>query len=529
MIEIIISLIPIFIAIGSFIKLHRTWLALMLGSVSAAIICTNFNFSQTVILLSKSFLGITHLDHLSSWTKFLESDRLPLLLFIVCINLFISLIHKSGIVYGYYNFLSSKLTGKISAEISCLGLGMLLFIDDYLNVMTNGRVSSMLCHKFKVPRIKIGFLVTCLAAPLCSLIPISSWAANIISIISSATEKTSFKEQESFFLLVQATPFMFYSLILIASAFFIVFAQISFGKIKQAELKVESTTSTIIDPIPDHVWKFNIFHFVIPVVGLLLIIITSMLFFGGYLSSTNSMIAALRSNESPGKSLLAGTLITVLSMIIFLLPNKLLRPSQLLEVLKEGLLESKDILTLIIVSNVFGKLISNLGTGHLLAKACLSLISIQTLSTSFFLVSAIVAFFLGSSWAAMAIIFPTTLPMLDSLIFQMPPASIHTLLVTCIGAILSGIIFGSSFSPASDLLLMTSKSCKISLDDYLRVQMEYLPIIATGPIVSFLISGYLINTNIGLNWLISISCGLVTTCSLLYLRKIFSIANSENK
>ncbi len=496
--------------------MRRTGLSLLFGSASAALICTEFKIIDAALLCWTKFLETTHLNYLLSWQLFLSSDRLPLLLFIVCINLFISLVHKSGVVYGYYNFLSTRLTGKTSAELSCLILGSLLFIDDYLNVMTNGRVSVMLCQKFKIPRLKISFLITCLAAPLCSLIPISSWAAEIIGTISGAIEKTKFQAYEPFYLLASAAPCIFYSIILIIMAFLIVIQRLSFGKILFEEKIVEK--SDVSDEAPSHIWKFNIFHFIVPVVGMIFLIIMAMMFFGGYTTSTWSMIESLRSNPSPGKALFLGTLTTVIMMIATFLPSKVFKPYQLIEALKEGLSDSKDIIFLIVISNCFGKLISQVGTGQILAEIFLPTVSFHILPTVIFLVSALIAFLLGSSWATMAIIFPTTLPIVDLMTQSLNPTATYNLLLLTIGAILSGVIFGSSFSPVSDLLIMSSKSCKVSHDQYLRVQLEYLPLIGLGAICSFVISGFLLNSSFLSNCIISASIGLgISYLTLLFM------------
>ena len=54
-------------------------------------------------------------------------------------------------------------------------LGMIIFIDDYLNALSVGEAMKRVTDKFKISRQKLAYIVDSTAAPVCVIIPISTW------------------------------------------------------------------------------------------------------------------------------------------------------------------------------------------------------------------------------------------------------------------------------------------------------------------------------------------------------------------
>jgi Na+/H+ antiporter NhaC len=55
-------------------------------------------------------------------------------------------------------------------------LGVVIFIDDYLNALTVGETMKRITDKFKVSREMLAYVVDSTAAPICVLVPLSTWA-----------------------------------------------------------------------------------------------------------------------------------------------------------------------------------------------------------------------------------------------------------------------------------------------------------------------------------------------------------------
>ena len=66
-------------------------------------------------------------------------------------------------------------------------LGILIFVDDYLNVLTVGVCMKGLYDKKKVPRESLAFILDSTGAPVCVLLPFSTWAVFYANLFYNET------------------------------------------------------------------------------------------------------------------------------------------------------------------------------------------------------------------------------------------------------------------------------------------------------------------------------------------------------
>ena len=55
-------------------------------------------------------------------------------------------------------------------------MGILIFVDDYLNIMTLSTCMKKLTDTHKVPRETLSYVIDSTGAPVCALLPFSTWA-----------------------------------------------------------------------------------------------------------------------------------------------------------------------------------------------------------------------------------------------------------------------------------------------------------------------------------------------------------------
>jgi Na+/H+ antiporter NhaC len=108
-----------------------------------------------------------------------------------------------------------------------------------------------------------------------------------------------------------------------------------------------------------------------------------------------------------------------------------------------------------------------------------------------FLLSALVAFSTGTSWATMTIL----LPLVVGLSFRLGEESLvggYLLMVMSIGAVLEGAIFGDHCSPISDTTVMSSIASASDHIDHVRTQMPYaLLTMGTALVLGYMPAAYL--------------------------------------
>ncbi|MCK9176060.1 MAG: hypothetical protein M0O96_12390, partial [Desulforhopalus sp.] len=102
-------------------------------------------------------------------------------LFIVCglMGSIIALIERSGGAEAFARWVSKRAKSRKGTLLWTWLLGVVIFIDDYLNSLTVGACMSPITDKHKVPREMLAYIVDSTAAPVCVLIPISTWAVYI--------------------------------------------------------------------------------------------------------------------------------------------------------------------------------------------------------------------------------------------------------------------------------------------------------------------------------------------------------------
>ena len=88
----------------------------------------------------------------------------------------ISLIERSGGAHAFGQWASARAKTEKSALIWTWILGIVIFIDDYLNSMTVGSCMAGLTDKHRTPREMLAYVCDSTAAPLCVLIPITTWS-----------------------------------------------------------------------------------------------------------------------------------------------------------------------------------------------------------------------------------------------------------------------------------------------------------------------------------------------------------------
>lgn len=161
----IITLLPALLVIIVAIKSKRTTEALLMGCVSSYLIIAVIDKKNPITLMVDSFFGVIT-DYDTVW------------LLIVC-GLFGSLIAVINAAKGTHaiaNFLGKICkTGKSTLLTSWL-LGIIIFVDDYMNIMTISACTKKLSDLRKVPREALAYVIDSTGAPICVLLPFSTWA-----------------------------------------------------------------------------------------------------------------------------------------------------------------------------------------------------------------------------------------------------------------------------------------------------------------------------------------------------------------
>lgn len=170
----LISVVPAVILILFALKTRRTFEALIIGT-----------FVTYIIIKGPGFL--------TAWIDSLFevlTDQDVQWVIIVC-GLFGSLIALLEASNGTISFTEKMASICKSAKSSLVVtwiMGMLIFIDDYLNIITMGTCMCPLTDRYKEPREATSYIIDSTAAPVCVLLPISTWSIFYASMFFARPE-----------------------------------------------------------------------------------------------------------------------------------------------------------------------------------------------------------------------------------------------------------------------------------------------------------------------------------------------------
>lgn len=167
------TLVPVLLVIVFALKTKRTLESLIFGTM------------LTYVITNAALLpveGVDALGHIpSDWMDAffrVATDYSHQWVFWVC-ALFGSLITLLGASHGTLGF--TKILGRLcrgpkSTMLVTWIMGILIFVDDYLNIMTLSTCMKKLTDQRKVPREALSYIIDSTGAPVCAILPFSTWA-----------------------------------------------------------------------------------------------------------------------------------------------------------------------------------------------------------------------------------------------------------------------------------------------------------------------------------------------------------------
>ncbi|MDO4491736.1 MAG: Na+/H+ antiporter NhaC family protein [Lachnospiraceae bacterium] len=438
--------------------------------VFAVIVAAVLSKRCTECLLLGSIVGAAVLygkDFLTQWVEVLMGvvgDNAWL--WLVC-GLFGSMIAVLTASKGTFGF--SKVIGKIcnttrKTMFATYIMGILIFIDDYLNVLSIGTCMKGLYDKRKLPREALAFILDSTGAPVCVLLPVSTWAVFYAQLFMEQTAVSSrFSSPMSAYL--SAVPFCFYPIIaLIIVALFCAGIFPKLGFMKKAYQRVEETGKVYSDASRKYNMNEsngdedgNIWNFVIPMLVL--------------------VIVSFVTDE-----ILIGVISALALCLVMYVPRKLMSVEEFFNLTVSGFGSMLSIFFLLTACFTLQEITAALGMTDFIIDIAMPYLTPALFPVACFLLLGVLAFATGSDWGMSAVVIPIFIPLAQAL---------GANIVLTMAAIISGGAFGSHACFYADATVLSSQSSGIDNLDHAMSQLPYVGIAAGIASICFFISGNL--------------------------------------
>lgn len=270
-----LSMLPPIIVIILMLFTQRLNFSLIIAIITAALIATQGNISSTLFLIKEKI--IEHFSH---------ADMILLYLFLVIISSLIVLITSTGGASACARIIGKKIKTARGGEIASILLAFLMSLDDYLSILTVGFVMRPIADTVFLARTKLAYIVHALAGPLVIIIPISTWAAAILSQLEVAGINNGHNSKifaDAFYVYIKTIPFVFYSIFTVMAVWLVVVTRIKIGQIgKQEEFLKEYNSATISYSKDIDTYQHSIIELLMPLFILIGGVFFGILYAGDY-------------------------------------------------------------------------------------------------------------------------------------------------------------------------------------------------------------------------------------------------------
>lgn len=479
------SLVPPLLALALALITKEVYSSLLIGIVSGLLI---YQFSLAGVGLEQTIDGLCLLPNI-----FIEqiSANAGLILFLALLGALTMLITKAGGSIAYAKWAVKRIKNPRVASIATALLGVIIFVDDYFNCLTVGSVMRPVTDRFKICREKLAWIIDSTAAPICIIVPVSSWAVAVGGYLG----------EDGFNTFVASIPYNFYALLTIVFVFAMCACGRDFGPMKRAQQAFETrfkqprkgikhaaeeslapSSSAVREDIDEtlednvrlqdmagealdaydqlHIARNGrVYDLIVPILVLIIFSILGMMYAGGFFQGIDFATAM---GENPIMGLCIGSVVALVVAALLYLPRKLLNLSSFITGASEGVRSMVEaIMILVLAWSLGGCCRYMLGTGT-------------------FIASAFIGFAMGTSWGTIALVIPIVIGVFT------PESPLYLL---TIGATLAGAVYGDHISPISDTTILSSAGASCNHLAHVTTQLPYASLVAGICLVGYLVAG----------------------------------------
>lgn len=449
-------------------------------------------------------------------------DNAFLLLFLALLGGLTVVIAIAGGSRAYAQWVTQHVKSARMAEILTALLGIFIFVDDYFNCLTIGAVMRPVTDKFGVSHEKLAWIIDSMAAPICIIAPVSSWAVAVSGYLGAGGFDT----------FVASIPYNFYALGTIFFVFYMLITGFDFGPMRKAQIDFQKEHGEEdIRRIPDkgsslekasvagtgHVDKVDrhppdlppvvaesadvktltseelddykglkiskdgkVSDLVIPILCLILFSILGMMYTGGFFHGVSFSEAI---GEDPVGGLCIGSFLAIVIAAIMFLPRKLMNLGGFVEGISEGVRSMIGaIMILVLAWSLGGTCRYLLGTGDFVAGILNSLgVGLDLLPAVLYIATSFIGFAMGTSWGSIALMMPIVVGVFDGT---------DPLFLVAVGATLAGSVYGDHISPISDTTILSSTGAKCNHLRHVATQIPYASLVAICGLIGYVIAGF---------------------------------------
>ncbi|MFV0575119.1 MAG: Na+/H+ antiporter NhaC family protein [Vibrio sp.] len=480
------SLLPPALALTMAILTRRVLLSLGLGIVLGAVLLTDYSVMNSLSYIASTVLGVFYSDNALNW------DSIFIIFFLILLGMMTALLTLSGGTYAFAEWAQKRIKTKRGAQLLAAWLGVFIFIDDYFNSLAVGAISRPVTDRYYVSRSKLAYLLDSTAAPMCVIMPASSWGAYIMTVVSGILVSHGITEYTALGAYMRLVPMNYYAIFALLMVFAMIWFDLNIGPMRRHEIsasqgKADDKDENAVDLTEESEIKEckdgKVSNLILPIVVLIIATVYFMISTGAdALSADGQPFSILKAfeNTNVGQSLFFGALIGLACALVTVFMQKIPTKDTVVT-LWIGAKSMFGAILILAFAWTIGAVIKDMGTGAYLSTLVEGNINDHWLPVLLFLLSGIMAFSTGTSWGTFGIMLPIA--------GDLAGATDLALMLPMLSAVLAGAVFGDHCSPISDTTILSSTGARCNHIDHVSTQLPYALATAGVSAVGFVVLG----------------------------------------
>ncbi len=423
-----------------------------------------------------------------------DFDRARILIFTTLLGGMVGLITKSGGTQGIVNRVARFATSARRGQLATWVMGVLVFFDDYANTLIVGPTMRPITDRLRVSREKLAYIVDSTAAPIASVIPISTWIGFEVGLIEASFSQLDLG-YNAYTTFIASIAYRFYPIFALVLGFTIAYSCRDFGPMFKAEKRASDTGKVIAEgdvPLADYDNEIanppedaprRARNALLPILTVIAVTIAG-LFVSGKTgvdrADYSSSLAWLRdvfSNADSYNALLWASLSGVIVALLLAVTQRILSVRTATGAMVHGFKSMLMALVVLVLAWSIGEVCGQLHTADYVVGLTRGVLSPQLLPALVFFLSAATAFATGTSWGTMGILMPLVIPISHGLALDAGLAidgrAFYVLLLGTISSVLAGSVWGDHCSPISDTTILSSMASGCDHIAHVKTQMPY--------------------------------------------------------
>ena len=479
-----LSVIPPLVAIGLALLFKDVLVSLFVGVFSGALILYAWNPFTAFARSIDTFVAPSLAD----------AGQAKILIFSTLLGGMVGIISKSGGTRGIVERLSGFASNTRRGQLATWAMGVAIFFDDYANTLIVGSTMRPITDRLRISREKLAYIVDSTAAPVASVVPISTWIGFEIGLIGAAFADLGL-DFNPYVTFIDTIPYRFYPLFALVLGFTIAATDRDFGPMWRAEQRAMTKGQLLAEgdrPLADYGRDVleppegiphRAVNAVVPILTVVVVTLAGLYRSGAVTldraeyGGTGEWLREVFAASDPYNTLLWASLAGVVVAVILPLAQRLLSVKAAMEGMVEGFKAMFLALIVLILAWSISSICGELHTAEYLVGVTQGVLSPYWLPVLVFALSAATAFATGTSWGTMGILVPLVIPIAHGLALGegIDPAAgaYYTLMLGTISSVLAGSVWGDHCSPISDTTILSSMASGCDHIAHVRTQIPY--------------------------------------------------------